>query len=277
MPFGRRLPVLCVASLLVMTCGRTELDQPGKEDSGSTTGVAGTGGTEGPGTGGDGVAGGGAGGGAGAPVGGAGGRGGTTGAAGRGGTTGAAGVSGRGGTTGAAGRGGTTGSAGAGAAGARRAGRGGRGQRGRAAGRRGGHGRTRRRHRRAGAAVAGVPATAEPRARAARRPLPIPCGQTELHPGRAVLLRHAAGAMCISAGATCTGGANIGCLEGSACGRQRLLPEPARRRHQLRHHRHLQLRRRRRPLQRVLPVPEHGSATAAGSVRWASAAPSPVM
>jgi hypothetical protein len=50
-------------------------------------------------------------------------------------------------------------------------------------------------------------------------PIPIPCGTTTCQPGtQSCCLQANGGSMCINAGATCPGGASIGCLEGAACG-----------------------------------------------------------
>src|SRR5438874_2451369 len=48
-------------------------------------------------------------------------------------------------------------------------------------------------------------------------PVPIPCGGTTCQPAtQACCIQPGGGAMCINAGATCPGGASIGCLEGGA-------------------------------------------------------------
>ena len=213
----RRLPYLPLAVwlALALSCGRTELDQPG-DDAGVMPGAAGSvgpgaagsgGGAAGSGGGaagsGDAGAGGATVGGAGGAAGGAGtggavgtaGRGGTTGTAGvpgRGGTTGTAGVPGRGGTTGTAGvpgRGGTTGTAGVpgrgGAAGTSSTGRGGFG----------------------GGGTMGTGGATQ-----------IPCGQTLCVAGVQACCFQMGTARCIQAGEMCPGGASISCLDGSACG-----------------------------------------------------------
>ena len=169
------------------------------------------------------------------------GRGGTTGAAGRGGTTaapagvgGATGAAGRGGTTGSAGRGGTTGAAARRARPAARAST--RPRRRRPApARMGGRGGTAGRGGTTGSAGRGG-TTGTAGTGGQPPPVPIPCGADHLHArARRPAASRPATSTCIDASGTCPGGASIGCLEGAACpARQRLLPEPARRRDQLR-------------------------------------------